>query len=321
MHTRYHEGMDRTTEPPDLSRYSAAPHYNIQAVEKATGVSSRTLRSWERRYGTPRPQRDESGRRLYSERDLVLIRWLTDRVGQGISIGRAVAMLAQEGTEGQSSGPPPDLDRLQLRLLQAMDWMDEDEAAGVLALALETAPVETVVLDLIEPVMQRVGELWAGGRLSVASEHFGTHVVRSLLADLLRRSSPAWRPYHVLVGSAPGEQHDLGALVLALFLRHAGFRVTYLGANLEGESLKADLQRIRPHAVCLSATTRDAAEALAALYDTIGTTYHGVLAYGGSAFRGSPEDRVQVPGLFLGADAERAIDVLTAALQQNEAAS
>jgi len=145
----YHQDMDRTTALPDLSQYPAAPHYNIQAVEKATGISSRTLRSWERRYGTPNPVRDGGGRRLYSERDLVLIRWLIDRVEQGISIGRAVAMFAQEGDEEESSGPPPDLDRLQLRLLEAIDWMDEEEAAGVLAVALGGASVESVVLDLI----------------------------------------------------------------------------------------------------------------------------------------------------------------------------
>src|SRR5947209_8678335 len=146
MRSRYHQGMDGTTAKPDLANYSTEPHFNIHAVEKATGISSRTLRSWERRYGTPNPVRDEGGRRLYSERDLALIRWLIDRIEQGVSVSRAVALLAQSGTEEKSESPPPDLDRLQLRLLEAIDWMDEEEATGILAGALDSASMESVVL-------------------------------------------------------------------------------------------------------------------------------------------------------------------------------
>jgi methanogenic corrinoid protein MtbC1 len=177
--------------------------------------------------------------------------------------------------------------------------------------------MDSVVLDLIQPVMQRVGDLWSAGQLSVGSEHFGTNIVRSTLADLLRRSPQPWRPYHILAECAPGEQHDIGVLILALFLRHVGFRLVYLGANLQGESLTADLRRIRPHAVCLSATTQGTADVLADLYETISATYHGILAYGGSAFEGGPGAHRRVPGLFLGSDVRQAADILTDALQEH----
>lgn len=305
--------MDNRIEVPDLKRCSAVPRYNMRAVEKTTGLSPRTLRSWERRYGLPAPQRDTGGRRLYSERDLALIRWLREQVARGVAIGRAVAMLGEESDEARHAAPVPvNLERLQLQLLQAFDWMNEEEATGTLQIALEPVPLESVILDLIQPVLNRVGELWATGRMSVASEHFGTQVVRGLLSDLLRRTDPPSRPQHVLVGSAPGEEHDLGALVLALLLRRAGFRVTYLGPNLEAESLRADLDRIRPNALCLSATTQTAAGALRDLYSALGASYSGILAYGGSAFRG--EEEPSVPGLHLHGTVIDAVRQLTAAL-------
>src|SRR5579859_4916608 len=207
------DNMERKTELPDLERYPSVPRYNMLAVEKATGLSPRTLRSWERRHGIPAPQRDAGGRRLYSERDLVLIRWLTEQVTRGVMIGRAVAMLEEESDGVRHTVPAPvDFERLQLRLLQAFDWMDEDEATHALRMALETLPLEHVILDLVQPVLYRVGDLWAAGRMSVASEHFGTQVVRSLLTDLLRRTPSPSRRQHVLVGSAPGEEHDIGSL-------------------------------------------------------------------------------------------------------------
>src|SRR5205807_2091348 len=129
--------METRTELPDLGRYPSTPRYNMLAIEKATGLSPRTLRSWERRYGIPDPQRDVGGRRLYSERDVALIRWLTEQVALGITIGRAVAMLGEESDGARRTAPARiDLERLQLRLLQAFDWLDEEEATDTLRTAL-----------------------------------------------------------------------------------------------------------------------------------------------------------------------------------------
>ncbi|MFN8534298.1 MAG: MerR family transcriptional regulator [Dehalococcoidia bacterium] len=55
------------------------PLLTMGAVVKRTGVPADTIRAWERRYGVPRPERNASGRRLYSERDLDLIRQLRQR--------------------------------------------------------------------------------------------------------------------------------------------------------------------------------------------------------------------------------------------------
>ena len=52
------------------------PVYNIKAVSRLVGLLPVTLRAWERRYGLPAPSRGEQGYRLYSERDLHVLRWL-----------------------------------------------------------------------------------------------------------------------------------------------------------------------------------------------------------------------------------------------------
>ena len=64
----------------------------IGAVEKETRVSKELLRMWERRYGFPLPDRDESGDRVYSRETvekLKLIRLLIDR---GYRPGRLMNM-------------------------------------------------------------------------------------------------------------------------------------------------------------------------------------------------------------------------------------
>src|SRR5579859_3853906 len=79
-------------EWPDWERYSAQPVYNTKAVVQQTGVPAPTLRAWERRYALLSPERAINAYRLYSERDIALIRWLKVRVESGISISHAVEL-------------------------------------------------------------------------------------------------------------------------------------------------------------------------------------------------------------------------------------
>ena len=69
-----------------------APTYNLKAVVQETGLKADTLRAWERRYNLPRPQRTPSGHRLYSDRDIEILKWLVLRQEEGLSISRAVAL-------------------------------------------------------------------------------------------------------------------------------------------------------------------------------------------------------------------------------------
>src|SRR5438105_14487334 len=81
-------------QPALLAQFSSAPVFNTKAVARETGVPADTFRAWERRYGMPRPQRSPGGHRLYSERDIAIIRWLRDRTDQGVNISHAVLLLA-----------------------------------------------------------------------------------------------------------------------------------------------------------------------------------------------------------------------------------
>jgi methanogenic corrinoid protein MtbC1 len=312
--------MDTSAVSFNPNKYSDLPLYNIQAVAAATGVPSITLRSWERRYGTPEPKRDLKGYRLYSERDIAVARWLKDRVQQGVGISRAVNMLRTLA----SGDATPDVARsfdfvtLKTHLLDAITRMDEGSIGRVIAEALMVASIEEVSLKLLQPALYEVGELWASGTLSVTTEHVGSNLIRSHLSQLVRISPPPQRKETVLIGCAPGETHDIGALMLALFLRRRGFNTLYAGASVEAEALRADVLTRAPEAVCLSASNAQAVHTLAQLYSSLNGHYHGILAYGGRAFNENPELITTVPGTFLGTDADAATRNLDDALRRND---
>ena len=68
------------------------PVYNLKAVVLETGLKPDTLRAWERRYGLPTPNRSDGGHRLYSERDIQVLKWLVARQQAGLSISRAAEL-------------------------------------------------------------------------------------------------------------------------------------------------------------------------------------------------------------------------------------
>lgn len=308
--------MDATGGTFRPARYSDVPLYNIQAVASATGVPAITLRSWERRYGVPVPRRDEKGYRLYSERDIAVARWLKERVQRGVGISRAVNMLRvlERGDLSPTLSQTFDFGSLLARLLDAVSRLDEAQVRQVIGEALIVASVEDVALGLLQPALYRIGDLWAAGQVSVTSEHVASNVIRAQLAHLLRLSPAPLRAERILVGSAPGELHDIGALMLALVLRRRGFEVLYAGASVESESLRHDVETILPAAVCLSAAAPPTAETLGRLYAALASSYRGILAYGGRAFNEHPEIGHTMVGMYLGVDAVEAVARLESAL-------
>lgn len=84
-----------------------APTFNLKAVVQETGLKPDTLRAWERRYGLPVPQRTESGHRLYSQKDIQLLKWLIKRQEEGMSISRAVELWRRLEADAETASQPP----------------------------------------------------------------------------------------------------------------------------------------------------------------------------------------------------------------------
>ena len=116
---------------PPLAQLSTAPVFNTKAVAHETSVPADTFRAWERRYGVPHPQRTAGGHRLYSERDIAIIRWLRDRTEEGMNISQAV-MLLESVPMAHSAGDTEAraVERLAGELVSALTSFDAQRGAG-----------------------------------------------------------------------------------------------------------------------------------------------------------------------------------------------
>ncbi|PJF47292.1 MAG: MerR family transcriptional regulator [Chloroflexi bacterium] len=312
-----------------FAQYSDEPVYNVKAVSHQTGVGAATLRAWERRYGVPSPPRTDSGYRLYSARDIAIIRWLKSQIENGMSISQAVHLLHSleaQSTDGRAGEPmtrlpspdaPASYQRLQDEILAGAAEFDEARVESVLAEAFSLFPVEDVCLHLIQPTLVTLGEQWHRGEINISVEHFVTNIMRRKLSALMSASPPASRAGRIVSGCAPGEYHELGILMISLFLRRRGYEVVYLGQNIAAARFQEMLMKVQPNLLMLSASGLIAAANLLEVVE--GLRHHSAqfgttIAFGGRLFNQVPPLRRRVPGVYVGKDAQvatrRAVELI-----------
>lgn len=324
-----------------LNEYSTTPLYNIKAVVRSTNISPSTLRAWERRYNMCQPQRSESGYRLYSDRDVAIIRWLKTQVNSGMSISQAVSWLQSLVEQGapdkqtmlpdptvrapdtpvSAPRPRPEIENFvnfQRRLLTGLLDYNEEMAETTLAHAFAFYSVEHVGEHVIVPVLVEIGEQWRRGELSITREHYATSYLMQRLAAILRTVPNTSALPLIWVGCAPGELHEIGALLLSIYLRRSGYTVRYLGQNLPADGLVAEVTAVKPDLLLFSAATSDSAEHLRLLCTRLADIDppRPIVGFGGRAFSLRPELRNEIAGIYLGdtaVEATASIDELLAA--------
>src|SRR3712207_2443619 len=142
------------------TNFSSEPRYNTKVVVRETGVPADTFRAWERRYNVPVPHRTATGQRLYSERDIAVVRWLRDRTAEGLTISQAVRLLEQGDGVTEPETQPAAWETLQARLVDALLHLDTPDAENVLGHAFALYALEDVCLRLIAPSLVTIGEGW-----------------------------------------------------------------------------------------------------------------------------------------------------------------
>ena len=80
-----------------------APGLSIGQLADRTGVPVPTLRTWESRYGVPRPRRHDGGPRTYDDTDVVLVRDILRLRDSGLALAAAVARASTAASEPDPS--------------------------------------------------------------------------------------------------------------------------------------------------------------------------------------------------------------------------
>ncbi|EYB66921.1 MerR family transcriptional regulator [Deinococcus phoenicis] len=271
-------------------------------VEARTGVPAATLRQWERRYGFPAPVRNASGYRLYSPRDLAQIGEMLGHLRAGVPASRAAQLIRPAGP-GPSQAAP--VAALAGALLQALVASDPVRAAALLSEAHARLSVEDVLLNVMAPALTELGHGHARGEILIAQVQQAGVFLRGRVAALLELAGRGTFGPGVVAACAPGEQHEIGLMMVVLTLRRQGVRAEYLGANMPLGDLALYAQRRQADAVLLALSGEWALEATRAQSAAL-TALAVPIFYGGALLNASPELAPALGGLYAGPDAREA---------------
>lgn len=232
--------------------------YRIRAVSEIVGVSTATLRAWERRYGVPSPARTASAYRLYSDADVQTIRQMRDLVQGGMAPAEASRQVLAEtaATLTTAAGEEP-IDPYAAaadRLVAATVDFDPDALQLEVGRALALGPAVSIFDRAIGPALARIGDLWHDGTITIAQEHLASQILLGTLGDLLRLAQPADAARRVALACFADEDHVTALYGVALRFASWGFRTVMIGARTPPPAIGRVVETLAPDVVALSCT-------------------------------------------------------------------
>ena len=208
---------------------------NIAAVERETGLGKDTLRVWERRYGFPRPERDQHGERAYPLDQVEKLRLIKRLMGQGWRPGRLLAKPDEElaSLAAPAEAAPDEVagGSLHLTVVDLIRQHDIPALGNALRQALHRQGLQQFVLETVSALNRAIGEAWMRGEIQVFEEHLYTEQMQALLRQAIGALPPGSGRPRILLTTVPEEQHILGILMSEALLTLEGAGCVSLGTQ------------------------------------------------------------------------------------------
>ena len=238
------------------SPLSLEPRYRINAVSDMTGLSAPNLRAWERRYGIPNPQRADNAYRLYSNRDVMILRKMKSLCDAGHAPSDA-AKIALTEIESQKSLDFTPVGFVETRemLIKATEEFNPARVEQILTQSLTLGSAWDIYYHIFEPALVHIGDLWENDPKYVAHEHMLAQAIKGSLSQLLKVIQPPNPRITILFACIAHEQHDMPLYALSILASHSGCLPIILGANTPPEAIKSAIGGLKPQGVILSTTT------------------------------------------------------------------
>jgi len=228
--------------------------YNIQIVSQITGISAHTLRAWEKRYQIIEPDRNDTGRRLYSQSEIEKLQVIKSLIEAGQTIGvlakldhaaRVKLLQSQKNQAGMVRDVSPkikvefDYQQILQNILMALHNYKLDIIAHEFAKCIYQISAREFAFKIIMPLFKSVGEMVYNNKFSVAQEHSLSAITTFYIGKLVtsQKNKTDNLKTKICLATPQGELHSLGILLAALLCHHHEVEFIYLGEDMPAASI------------------------------------------------------------------------------------
>ena len=224
--------------------------FSISDLEQLSGISSHTIRIWERRYNALEPARSSGNTRLYDDDQLRRLLNIVSLVESGLKISNVgilseveIDRLLEKEMQKNISKNLNDEYYISQVIKHGFDY-NEPGVSQLLSCYIQDHGMLAAYKRIIYPLLVRLGLMWRIDKICPSQEHFLTSIIRQKLFSAIndlpfkKEVKPSW-----LLFLPEDEDHDVGLLFANYFLRLNQHSVIYLGPKVPLESVKHAMAR------------------------------------------------------------------------------
>ena len=150
------------------------------------------------------------------------------------------------------------LKKLQVQLFSSMAEGDLKESIRIYESFVNKSAIEEFYEKILNPVMEKIGSMWADGRLSIATEHVSSNTAQSLIKIISENHKRSTLDKGKVIITTPvGEEHCLSCNMIESLLLSKGFTTFNLSPSTPANSLVEFIKTIHPTAILISITLDD----------------------------------------------------------------
>jgi len=229
--------------------------YQINDLERLTGIKAHTIRIWERRYALIKPYRTDTNRRFYDDEQVRKLLNVTTLLSYGHKISK-IASLDDEEIFRQIETGAPGTGVVYAHtayvndLVTTMISYDEDGFEKIFSAAVLRMGLYDAMLNVIYPFLKKIGVLWSVNKAAPIQEHFASCIVRrKLMAAVDGQLQQSKTRKKILLFLPPDEWHEIGLLFANYMMRAQGHETIYLGQNVPLDDVEKVVEGTQPHAI------------------------------------------------------------------------
>ncbi len=247
------------------------------------------------------------------------------KVGKGTFVSerpstKKISTIAKNYLQGFDVKNGLTLDNAHNQLTEHLLNFETDEVEKLVNSCIATFSFEVVAIELFPSVIHQLEKLWHQNDIDLLTQNYALTTLRSHLTAMVNATATVGTGPKAILGAVLGDQHEMGLLTLALCLRQRGFKVIYIGPNINTAHLNKVMNKLKPDLVCISAATQQAAETTIEITRELYTqsvsqdnqasdeiNQNALITFGGVAYSQNPVLVSSVSGIFLGCTIDAAL--------------